>query len=105
MMSLTIITRTVEQSNEIIHLLLKERLVIEGIIQKNTSYFQFDVNKNVIESDSTMLLCITKGLLFTKIDTLLREKYKDNKPVLYSVPIINMGWEQSKIIIEETQSV
>ena len=105
MISLTIITKTLDQSNEIIHLLLEKRLVIEGTIQKNTSCFRLDTDKNIEETDSVMLICTTKALLFTDIDELLREKYKNNLPVLYSVPIVNMDWEQSKELIEETQRV
>lgn len=105
MISLTIITKTFEQGDEIIRLLLKERLVIEGTIQKNISCFRLDNKNNVVKSDSSLLLCTTKALLFTKIDTLLRERYKDSMVVVYSVPIVNMDWEQSKILIEETQNV
>ena len=105
MISLTIISETSEQSNEIIRLLLKKRLVIEGIIEKNTRSFRLDNKNNIIETDSTRLICTTKSLLFTEIDELLREKYKHNLPILYSVPIANMDWEQSKTLIVKTQMV
>ena len=105
MISLTIITKSYSQSNEIIQLLLKERLVIEGTIQNKTNWFRLDENENVIEGDSSVLICTTKGLLFNKIDMLLREQYKNEMPTLYSTPIVNMDWDQSKILIEETQTV
>ncbi len=39
----------------------------------------------------------------SKNDGLLREKYKNNVPVLYSTPIVNMDLEQSETLIEETK--
>ena len=105
MISLTIISSTSTQSNEIIQLLLKKRLVIEGTIQKNIKCFRLGIGTAVKESDATMLICTTKALLFTSIDKLLREKYKNGFPLLYSVPIIHMDWEQSRTLIEETQNV
>jgi hypothetical protein len=47
MISLTIISSTSKQSNEIIHLLLKKRLVIAGTIQKNIKCFRLDIEREV----------------------------------------------------------
>ena len=105
MISLTIISETYEQSDEIIRLLLKKRLVIEGTIQTNANCYRLDTNRHVKETNSAMLICTTKSLLFPEIDEILREKYTNNLPILYSVPIVNMDWEQLKTLREETQSV
>ena len=105
MISLTIISETYEQSDEIIRLLLKKRLVIEGTIQTNTNCYRLDTKRHVKETYSAMLICTTKSLLFPEIDEILREKYTNNLPILYSVPIVNMDWEQLKALREETQSV
>ncbi len=105
MISLTIIAKTLEQGNEIVSLLLKKRLIIEGTMQTKSKCFRLDAKKNILETNSVILICTTKSLLFTRIDTLLKERYKDDMPVLYSVPIVNMDWEQSKKLIEETKNV
>lgn len=47
----------------------------------------------------------TKALLFNTIDELLKEKYKDNMPVIYSLPIVNMDWEQSKNLVNDVAKV
>ena len=105
MISLVIKSESFEQNKEIIRLLLKIQLVIEGTIQKNTFCFRLDNKNNITETNSSVLICTTKSLLFTEIDELLRKKYKNNLPTLFSVPIINMDWEQSKKLIERTQRV
>jgi len=105
MISITIISDTFEQSDEIIRLLLDNRLVIDGTIKTNTRCYKLDTNKNVVVADSVVLLCTTKALLFSKIDEFLRERYKNNLPVIHSVPIVNMDWEQSKTLVEKTQSI
>ena len=47
----------------------------------------------------------TKGLLFDKIDRRLRGLYKQNMPVLYSVPIVNMDWEQADLLKAQTAKI
>lgn len=105
MIKLTIISNTSEQANEIAHLLLNESLVIEAVIFEDTKCLRLNANKKVVEKLSTTIICTTKSLLFEQIDSLLKGKYIKEMPVLYSVPIINMDWEQSKILIDGTKRV
>lgn len=37
----------------------------------------------------------TKALLFNHINLLLKQKYIENMPVLYSLPVLNMEFEQA----------
>ena len=105
MVKLTIISNSSEQASEIADFLLSKSLVIEALIIENTKCLRLHENKKVVEKLSTTILCTTKSLLFEQIDSLLKAKYKKEMPVLYSVPIINMDWEQSKILIDGTKRV
>ena len=40
-----------------------------------------------------------------KIDKYLKDTYGKDMPTMYSVPVTGMDWDQSKILIEGTQSV
>jgi uncharacterized protein involved in tolerance to divalent cations len=105
MTKLTIISNTSEQASEIAHLLLSESLVIEAVLIENTKCLRLNENKEVVEKISTTINCTTKALLFEQIDSLLKAHYDKEMPVLYSVPIINMDWEQSKILIDGTKKI
>jgi uncharacterized protein involved in tolerance to divalent cations len=105
MMSLTLISNNAEQAEEIARYLLIEQLVIEANLIENTTCFRLDKDKQVVRKKSVALICTTKSLLFNKIDECLKEMYGKDMPVLYSVPIINMDWEQSQLIIEGTETV
>ncbi len=102
MVLLTIKSKSLEQGEEIIKLLLEKKFVFDITIQKHTNCFQLNKASEIIESNSAVLTCITKGLLFSQIYNLLKEKYGKNKPLIYSVPIVNMDWEQSRILIDKT---
>ena len=47
----------------------------------------------------------TKALLFNTIDELLREKYPNNMPTLFSIPIVHMDWEQADELVKETAKI
>ena len=47
----------------------------------------------------------TKALLFNVIDQLLKEKYPHKMPIIYSLPIVHMDWEQSKELVNEVVKV
>lgn len=105
MTTLNLLAYSEAQAQEIIHLLLKEKLVLEVNLIENSTCYKLDDTNNITEQPSLTLVCTTKSLLFPKIDALLRKKYPDNMPVLYSVPIIHMDWEQSEKLVGGTQSV
>lgn len=105
MTRLTIITDTLGQAKEIVQILLKEKFALEVNIVDNCMDYKMDKKGNIIEKSIVTLICTTKSLLFPTIDNLLKEKYPDNMPVLYSLPIIHMDWEQSKILVNKTKNV
>ncbi len=105
MMSLTIIAKDTEQAEQVATYLVKEKLVIEANLIENTNCYRLNKNQEVVKKSTTFLICTTKSLLFNQIDENLKGMYGKDMPVMYSVPIINMDWEQSKILVEGTQKV
>jgi hypothetical protein len=62
-------------------------------------------NDKVEKRVAVLVICTTKSLLFNKIDKYLKDTYGKDMPTMYSVPVTSMDWEQSKILVEGTQSV
>ena len=105
MMSLTLISKSQEQADEIAKYLIKEKLVIEANLIPGTQCYRLAPNNEIVTQKTVSLICTTKSLLFDKIDKHLKETYGPDMPTMYSVPVVNMDWEQSKILVEGTQSV
>jgi uncharacterized protein involved in tolerance to divalent cations len=74
-------------------LMLKDRLAIDINIQSDVE--RCSLNDGVLEKHRHHVLrARTKALLFPLIDRRLREVFKDDMPELFSVPIVNMDWDQ-----------
>ncbi|MFH1321693.1 MAG: divalent cation tolerance protein CutA [Bacteroidota bacterium] len=100
MVLLHIIIKEPAQVKEIVELLIEERLITGVTVTETISSFKN--SKGEIETVLTnMLIGRTKGLLFSTIDKLLREKCGDKMPVLYAMPVVNMDWEQGEKLIKE----
>lgn len=100
MILLHIISDQEEQANEIVDFLIEENLILEAVLLEKVS-----VRKKEGSTNQTLIMGKTKALLFNTIDSLLREKYKEKIPVIYSLPIVNMDWEQSKSLKEDIRKV
>ena len=92
-------TRNEQQAYEIVNFLIEECLMLEVRILNNIEIEHH--NSKVVKSDSYLILGKTKALLFETIDRLLREKYNKNPPSIYSVPIVNMDWEEATILKDQ----
>lgn len=100
MVLLHIISNDRQQSDEIAHLLVKENLVLSAVTFQPVSVRKKRKNGEVGESDQTLLIARTKGLLFNTIETHLREIYPTSMPVIYSMPIVNMDWQEADILAD-----
>ncbi|MEH0158412.1 divalent cation tolerance protein CutA [Limibacter armeniacum] len=92
-----------EQANMIASFLLENKLVISVNMMEVKRFEKKD--GEVISLTAYKLIGKTKALLFDKIDKQLRELYPDNVPELYSVAIVNMDWEQTEQLVEDTEKV
>ena len=104
MVLLHIVTHNVKQAREVAVLLTEEKLALNALIQPGISMVGKGLPKGTGE-EQTLVMAQTKGLLFDTIDKRLRGLYKDRMPILYSVPIINMDWEQADLLKAQTARI
>ncbi|MCB0477183.1 MAG: divalent cation tolerance protein CutA [Crocinitomicaceae bacterium] len=79
---------------EIAALLLEKHLIIDVNVKQNIERWNLVMNK-IQKSSIYLLTGKTRANLFSKIDEMLKEKYGENMPELYSLPIVNMDWQQA----------
>ena len=104
MVLLHMVTHSSAQAREIAELLVEEKLVLNALIQPKVSWIGKGLPSGG-RDDDTLIMAQTKGLLFDKIDSRLRGLYKEKMPVLYSVPIVNMDWEQADVLRAQTAKI
>lgn len=105
MVLLHVVSNDIQQANEIIEFLVNKRLVLNALVQENV-VLKKRGDQNKIESEKQILIMgKTKALLFNTIDKLLLEKYGSKMPILYSIPIVSMDFEQANELINETAAV
>jgi hypothetical protein len=103
MILIHIITKDQKQLLEISDFLLREKYILNPFIIEKIQTRLLDENTDQVDSITQYLLMgKTKGLLFNDIDIALREKYNSNMPVIYSVPITHMDWEQADELMNKT---
>lgn len=93
------------QSDEIVDILVEKKLILNAMIHENIRVRQKSKAGAIESITRNLIVGKTKALLFNIIDELLREKYGNHMPVLYSIPIVHMDWEQAEELIEETEKV
>jgi len=98
MITIHIITENEEMLQTIAAWLLRERLVYKNVDIDFQDTFIYE-NNQLLKSKSYKLQARTKALLFSQIETGLRETFKDEMPFLYSTPIVNMDAAQQLEII------
>lgn len=105
MIQLNIISKSHKQADELVQILIKKNLAIN--VFKIDGLISAVSNKEGINyhQGNTMITGQTKALLFNKIDQLIRSKYKKDMPLVYSLAIVNMDWEQADLLIQETIKV
>jgi len=89
-----------QEIEKIAEMLLEKRLIMDVIILRGIERWEHH-DDSIVKSEVTLLTAKTKALLFPKIDKILRKAYPDAMPELFSLPIVNMDWEQSKHLVEE----
>ncbi len=92
---------TVEKAAEI---LLKEKLIWDVNHKENVKRLNL-VEGKIMESQLFILTAKTKALLFSKIESALKEHFSNNIPELYSLPITLMEWNQAEELKNNTQKI
>ncbi|WP_020531790.1 hypothetical protein [Flexithrix dorotheae] len=104
MILIHIITNDYDQAAEVADYLANEKLILNAVMLEVSGRKRI-TGKKYKPIDQILVMGKTKALLFNTIDKMLRELYPENMPVLYSIPIVNMDWEQANELVKETVKV
>ena len=105
MILLHIITEDEKQAIEIVDLLLKEIIILEAVLLEQVAVRKKMLSGKLVTQSHTLTMGKTKALLFNTIDNLLKERYEQNMPVIYSTPIVHMDWEESTLLQSRLEQV
>jgi uncharacterized protein involved in tolerance to divalent cations len=100
MILLHIISDDEEQAIEIANFLIEKDLILDATLLEKVS-IRKKINNQIESMNKTLIMGKTKAILFDVINELLKEKYKENMLVIYSLPIVFMDWEESKELANE----
>lgn len=105
MVLIHIVTDSEEQAIEITDLLIEKKLILNALMIEKAKMRKRTKEGTFETHSQTLVIGKTKGLLFNDIDLLLREKYNENMPTLYSIAIVNMDWDQADELMTETLKI
>ena len=105
MMTLRIVSESEEFLNEIADYLLTEELIANAMISSDVLFKKKLPDGRIASSNHYVLKGISKSLLFSDINRGLKEKYKDNMPLVYSEPIILIDCEHTEMILDRITKV
>lgn len=100
MIFLRIVSENETKIEEIAKLLLTEKLVIDVNIQRQIERVNV-VNGKLSVTQIALLTAKTRAVLFDSIDKLLNNQYPNQMPEVYALPIMEMDWEQAKVLQTE----
>lgn len=105
MVLLHIVSNDENQANEIVDFLTLEKLVVDAVLFEKVTVRKRDKLGVLQNEQQIMIMAKTKALLFNHIDKLLQQKYPSTMPVIYSLPILNMDFNQVNELVNETAKV
>ena len=105
MIQLHIITKDIEQANEITSLLYEEKLVLNEYILREVVGRHPNDQGQLTSVDEVLIVATTKALLFNTINKVLKKKYTDDMPIIYAVPIVYMDEAQTEELKSRTAKV
>lgn len=87
-----------QQINEVIDLLLDEKLILDPMVLENV-YLRKKTQQGVYENEKQFLMVAkARALHFVKIESILQNKYNEKTPDIYSLPIVNMDWKKADVL-------
>lgn len=105
MMVLHIVSKDKGLLEEISDFLLKERLIANAMISDAVEYKALDKAGKIELSKEYQCQAISKSLLFSTINDVLRDKYHNNTPLLYCEPIILIDSQQTEELVAMLKKV
>ena len=104
MIQIVIASDSKEQLEEIAEYLLTKHLVISVDFHYDIRRIEFE-NGKLNNYNIHFITGKTKSLLFSEIDSRLRDKYKDSIPEIFSHPIVDMDWELANKLKSDTEKI
>ncbi|TXB67119.1 divalent cation tolerance protein CutA [Vicingus serpentipes] len=105
MVLLHVVSNDENQANEIVDFLTKDKLILEAVILEKVKVRRRNAAGELDTFNQIMIMAKTKALLFNHIADLLKKKYSSNMPSIYSLPIVNMDWDQVNELVKETAKI
>ena len=105
MVLIHIIAKDIDQARSASEVLIQEDLVLNVVTYKTVQVSRKNDQGQIETVDQVFLMAQTKALLFNTIDQRLRTLFGEDMPMLYSVPIVNMDWEQANYLVEHIARV
>ncbi|MFT4602759.1 MAG: hypothetical protein ACI857_002946 [Arenicella sp.] len=97
-------TTSIDSAEKITDYLLREKLILEAVIQDEVRTREL-VNDKIITSKKVQISSLTKALLFERINSELKEKFKGLVFTIHSMPVVYMDWERQKELIQQVTNV
>lgn len=88
----------------IAEMLLSKDLAIDLNLKRHINRIEW-VNDSLVEERVYLLTAKTKSTLFPVIDRMIRAKFSEDMPEIYTLPIINMDWDQVRQLKEHFKEV
>lgn len=104
MIVLNVTSESEKQIVRIASILLQERLAIDVNVRRNLERAGWQEG-SLRFHNIHQLTAKSKALLFTTIQKRLQQEFAPNMPELYSIPIVNMDWEQAEKLVKDLQPV
>ena len=87
-----------EQIHEIVDWLSEEKLILHPIILEKVVLRSKNENGSFINEKQFLVMAKARALMFGKIEYLMKKKFKEEMPDLYSLPIVNMDWQKAELL-------
>lgn len=97
MIFLRVVSKSESKIEQVAELLLRKGLVIDVNIKRHLERAEL-VNDKLMTTPIFLLTAKTRATLFNQIDALLNERYPDNMPEVYALPIMEMDWNQARVL-------
>lgn len=88
MMALHIFTKNRNMATEMARELFNKKLIFNAFINDNVTTFE-QTGTELIEKDMTLLTVIGRAMNYPKATALIDQMFPNDKPVFYSIPLIN----------------
>ncbi|GAA3597419.1 hypothetical protein Q4Q39_20195 [Flavivirga amylovorans] len=98
MVKICIIPKNKSQKDEIIEFLLRGKYLLTVLSMENCVLTKIGTKNRTVRLKKIVISGIIRHLQFNNLNDRLREMYRSNMPILYSIPIIQMDPQQSDAI-------